>query len=78
VPCGKIGLVPTFGITVTYFAGVQAAEARALARRPIISFAKSSRVKVLSIAKMPSGWNAFEISDIRDIQLSRSNPAIRM
>jgi Restriction endonuclease len=27
----------------------------------------------LSIAKMPSGWNAFEISDIRDIQLSRSN-----
>src|SRR5271169_5602306 len=39
-------LVPSFGITVTYFTGVQAAVARALARRRIISFAKSSRVKV--------------------------------
>jgi hypothetical protein len=39
-------LVLSFGITVTYFAGVQAAVARVLARRRIISFAKSSRVKV--------------------------------
>jgi hypothetical protein len=31
----------------------------------------------LSIAKMLSGWNAFEISDIQDIQLNRRNPAIR-
>ena len=31
----------------------------------------------LSIAKMLSGWNAFEISDIQDIQLNRPNPAIR-
>ena len=39
-------LVPPFGITVTYFAGVQAAVARALARRRIMSFANFSRVKV--------------------------------
>jgi hypothetical protein len=32
----------------------------------------------LSIAKMLSGWNAFEISDIQDLQLSRPNPAIVM
>jgi len=30
-----------------------------------------------SIAKMLSGWNAFEISDIQDVQLNRRNPAIR-
>jgi hypothetical protein len=32
----------------------------------------------VSIAKMLSGWNAFEISGIRDIQLSRPNQAIGM
>jgi hypothetical protein len=30
------------------------------------------------LAKMLSGWNAFEISDIQDIQLSRPKPAIGM
>lgn len=39
-------LVQSFGITVTYFVGVQAALPRALLRRRIISFVKSSRVKV--------------------------------
>ena len=29
---------------------------------------------MLSIAKMLSGWNAFEISDIQDLQLSHHNP----
>ena len=33
---------------------------------------------LVSIAKMLSGWNPPEISDIQDIQLSRPNPAIRM
>jgi len=28
----------------------------------------------VSIAKMLSGWNAFEISDIQDLQLSHPNP----
>jgi hypothetical protein len=28
----------------------------------------------LSIAKMLSGWNAFEISDIQDLQLSHPKP----
>jgi hypothetical protein len=32
----------------------------------------------LSLAKMPSGWNGFEISDIQGIQLSHPKPAIRM
>jgi hypothetical protein len=29
---------------------------------------------MLSIAKMLSGWNAFEISDIQELQLSHHNP----
>jgi hypothetical protein len=39
---------------------------------------RDSPLAALSIAKMLSGWNAFEISDIQDIQLSRPNPAMRM
>ena len=39
-------LVLWFGITVTYFAGVQAAAAKAFVWRRVISLAKSSRVKV--------------------------------
>lgn len=39
-------VVRNYGDVFAYFAGVQAAVARALARRRIISFVKSSRVKV--------------------------------
>jgi hypothetical protein len=39
-------VVWNYGDVFAYFAGVQAAVARALARRRIISFVKSSRVKV--------------------------------
>jgi hypothetical protein len=38
----------------------------------------SAKRQHLSIAKMLSDWNVFEISDIQDIQLTRPNPAIRM